>query len=88
MMASLAASAVVSDGMQLSLLTLGTEFLYRIPSFAVIHVPLRQVTIQIEDSDGRVYLHDGFVRSESHATLHTPCSMILRHHCFVPVSLT
>ena len=80
----------VADGMQMSVLTLGVEFLYSIPTFSVIKVPLRQVTVQIEDDcSGSVHLFDGFIRSEPSlgaSTTHIPSIISLKEHCFVSVS--
>lgn len=49
-----AMAGLITDGMQLSVLTLGVEFLHTVPSFSVISVPLRQVTVQIEETSGSV----------------------------------
>ena len=81
-------ASLVSDGMQMSILSMGVEFTYCVPTFSVIRVPLREVTVQIEDSSGSVYLFDGFIRSEPsmRASTHVPTIITLREHCFIPVS--
>ena len=83
------AGSVLVDGMDVSVLTLGVSFAYTIPSFSAIQVSLRQATIQVELSDGSGQLFDGFL--QSHASLpanssNIPFCIIIRKHCFVPVS--
>lgn len=73
---------------ELSVLDLGVEFSYAIPSFSCIDVYLRQATIQFESLlDGSVHLYDGFLRSDpSLGPANTPCCLTLTSHCFVSVS--
>ena len=44
-----------------SILELAVKFTYKVPSFSVLYVDLRQVKIQITKDDGSVLLFDGFI---------------------------
>ena len=73
----------IRKGTELSVLDVGVEFIYRIPSFSV---GLRQVTIQFVTMAGSVRVYDAFIRSDPSLTFQTsPFSIVLQEYCFVPV---
>ena len=78
----------VANDMELTVLDLGVEFSYTIPSFSVFSVKLRQCTVQFEARDARVLVYDCFIRSDPFLdTVTPPFCVKLTRHCFVPVSL-
>ena len=82
--ATLPVTLPISDGTELSVLDLGVEFPYVIPSFSVLEVFLRQATLQVESMDGSVHLYDGFLRSYPGLNAaNTSFCLMLTRHCFV-----
>ena len=80
------------DGLRVRVLRLGPEFSYKVPSFSVLTVDLRQATMQIErvDSDGEIAVQctDGFIRSDAQLDrIICPFLLTLSNSCLVPVSL-
>lgn len=72
---------------EISILDIGVKFSYRVPSFSVLHVDLRQIKFQVTAEDGSVLLYDGFIRTDpSLEDRETPYSVRLKDFCFVPVS--
>lgn len=80
----------ITDGMELTVLDLGVEFSYTIPTLSVLSVSLRQCKIQFETRHGSARdEYDGFIRSDPFLHSAVPPFVIkLTKHCFVPVSLT
>ena len=86
-MATSTVSTIPCDGSEVSLLDLGVECTYTVPSFSVLSVPLGQTTIQTQLPDGSIRLYDGFVRSDARLkSVITPFCLTLKQHCYVPVS--
>ena len=78
----------IRKGTELSVLDVGVEFIYRIPSYSVISVGLRQVTIQFVTMAGSVRVYDAFIRSGPSLTFQTsPFSIVLQEYCFVSVRI-
>ena len=84
-------SNAIDNGVNISVISLGVQFTYIIPSFSVIHVELRQAAHQVELSDGSVRLYNGFLRSDRslpdpsrRSTI--PFALTIQSHCFVDVS--
>ncbi len=80
----------INNGVNVSVLDIGVQFIYRIPGFSVIEVELRQGTFQFEHLDGSVRLYDGFLRSDqsfpdASRPSTTPFAITIRDHCFVDV---
>ena len=50
---------------ELSILDVGVKFSYRVPSFSVLHVDLRQIKFQVTAEDGSVLIYDGFIKADS-----------------------
>ena len=87
--ASSTSPLTIEEGLKMTILDLGVEFSYTVPSFSVLSVPLRQTTVQTVDNDGCVHLYDGFIRSDSCLnSLVIPFCVQLRQFCFVTVSLS
>ena len=81
----------INNGVNVSVLNIGVQFTYRIPSFSVIEVELRQGTFQFEHLDGSVRVYDGFLRSDQNfpdpsRPSTTPFAITIKDHCFVDVS--
>ena len=49
---------------ELSILDVGVTFSYRVPSFSVLHVDLRQIKFQVTAEDGSVLIYDGFIKAD------------------------
>ena len=50
------ANSVVDFDTELSILDVGVKFSYRVPSFSVLHVDLRQIKFQVTAEDGSVMM--------------------------------
>ena len=55
------ATVSVEVDTQVSILDMGVKFSYRLPSFSVLHVDLRQINFQITAEEGCVMMFDGFM---------------------------
>ena len=74
----------IHEGMEITCLDLGHEFVYRIPLFSVLCIPLRQTTVQIDD---QTCVYDAFINADPVLPSKTlPYCLELRNFCFVPVS--
>ena len=72
---------------QVSILDMGVKFSYRVPSFSVLHVDLRQIKFQLT-AEGCVMLFDGFILADPELDMKSaPFSLKLKDYCFVPVSV-
>ena len=71
---------------EITVLKMGRKFSYRIPSFSVLTVDLRQISYQVESSDGAQLLFDGFIRADSGMETEKPFTIQLKDFCFVTVS--
>ena len=81
----------INNEVNVSVLNIGVQFTYRIPSFSIIEVELRQGTFQFEHLDGSVRVYDGFLRSDQSfpdpsRPSTTPFAITIKDHCFVDVS--
>ena len=74
---------------EITILKLGSKFSYRIPSFSVLHVDMRQISYQVLSADGAMLLFDGFIRADSGLDVEkqTPFTIQLKDFCFVTVKL-
>lgn len=74
---------------EITILKLGSKFSYRIPSFSVLHVDMRQISYQVLSADGAMLLFDGFIRADSGLDVQkqTPFTIQLKDFCFVTVKL-
>lgn len=81
----------ISVDTEISILRIGPKFTYRIPSFSVVTVDIRQISYQVVTVEGDVLLFDGFIRADSSLDLEpakeTPFSVQLQDFCCVTVSL-
>ena len=81
------ATVSVEVDTQVSILDMGVKFSYRLPSFSVLHVDLRQINFQITAEEGCVMMFDGFIRADPELDMKSvPFSLKLKDYCFVPVS--
>ena len=72
---------------EITILEMGNKLSYRIPSFSVINVDIRQITYQVLSGDGTVLKFDGFIHADSGLIdKHTPFTIQLKDYCFVTVS--
>ncbi len=81
--------AVIANGMNVTLLDVGVEFTYTVPSFSVFEAKLRQSTVNIENDDG-VFIYDCFLQANAslpERSSSMPFYITILKHCFVPVSL-
>ena len=77
------------NGASVTVLDIGVEFTYTVPSFSVLQVDLRQATVQVELDNGTGVLYDCFLKA--HPSLPArqcciPLYLTIEKHCFVPVS--
>ena len=74
------------DGTDITILDVGPEFSYTVPSFSVLTVYIRQVSIQLEQADN-VRRLEGFIRSDQMLDrIVPPFLLTVTSHCLVDVS--
>ena len=73
------ATVSVEVDSQVSILDMGVKFSYRLPSFSVLHVDLRQIKFQVTADEGCVMLFDGFIQADPELeTKSAPLSLKLK----------
>ena len=82
-------SSCLVNGASVTVLDIGVEFTYIVPSFSVLQVDLRQATVQVELDNGTGVLYDCFLKA--HPSLPErqcciPLYLTIEKHCLVPVS--
>lgn len=78
----------ISVDTEISILRMGAKFMYRIRSFSVLTVDIRQITYQVEAVEGTVLLFDRFIRADSslEPAKGMPFTVQLQDFCCVTVT--
>ena len=79
----------ITVGTEISILSVGSKFTYRIPSFPVLTVDIRHIVYQAVTVEGNMLLFDGFIRADSslEPAKETPFAVQIQDGCCVAVSL-
>ena len=69
-----------------TILNMGVKFCYRIPTFSVVYVDLRQVEVQLQNQSSSMTVIDAFIRADPALDeVLPPFCVQLNDFCFVPV---
>ena len=69
-----------------TILNMGVKFCYRIPTFSVVYVDLRQVEVQLQNQSSSMTVIDAFIRADPALDeVLPPFCVQLNDVCFVPV---
>ena len=79
----------ITVGTEISILSVGSKFTYRIPSSPVLTVDIRHIVYQAVTAEGNMLLFDGFIRADSslEPAKETPIAVQIQDGCGVAVSL-